>query len=105
MVYWDKFGKPPILTKDGPLISAWWHDGLRAAALERAAEDDTSLTLTAHEDTTDVDDTANGVNSSDSKRKPPSVVLLIFLAGVIVAIAWMAHASLIRQTPYTQDRS
>jgi microcin C transport system substrate-binding protein len=35
IAYWDKFGKPSVVPKDGVQIDAWWVDAAKAAALEK----------------------------------------------------------------------
>ena len=34
IAYWDKFGKPAVVPKDGVQIDAWWSDPAKAAKLE-----------------------------------------------------------------------
>jgi microcin C transport system substrate-binding protein len=34
IAYWDKFGKPAVVPKDGVQIDAWWVDAAKAAQLE-----------------------------------------------------------------------
>jgi microcin C transport system substrate-binding protein len=35
IAYWNKFGKPGVVPKDGVQIDAWWIDAAKAAALEK----------------------------------------------------------------------
>ena len=34
IAYWDKFGKPAVVPKDGVQIDAWWIDAAKAGRLE-----------------------------------------------------------------------
>ncbi len=34
IAYWNKFGQPAVVPKDGVQIDAWWVDAAKAAALE-----------------------------------------------------------------------
>ena len=98
VVYWDKFGKPAVLTKNGPLINAWWHDEARASALESSIRDDEVLTDTARNNISGDDAAGTGKPLIDLNGHSSSILyILLLLAGVIVALAWLAHASLTRQ--------
>ncbi len=35
IAYWDKFGKPSVVPKDGVQIDAWWVDPAKAALLDK----------------------------------------------------------------------
>ncbi len=39
ILYWDKFSRPDVPLKDGVMISRWWFDKDKAAALELALKD------------------------------------------------------------------
>lgn len=49
VLYWDKFSRPPTLTRNGAMLDRWWYDEIKAANLERARQDDVSLTEAAVE--------------------------------------------------------
>ncbi len=38
IIYWDKFDRPDVPLKDGVMISRWWFDADKAAALESALQ-------------------------------------------------------------------
>jgi hypothetical protein len=42
-LYWDKFSRPEILTKNGVMTSRWWYDEAKAMSLINAMETDKSL--------------------------------------------------------------
>ena len=44
VLYWDKFSRPAVATKNGVMTSRWWYDDVKAQALARAMENDASLT-------------------------------------------------------------
>ncbi len=44
VLFWDKFARPAITTKNGAMIGRWWYDAVRSEALGRAMRADVSLT-------------------------------------------------------------
>jgi len=44
VLYWDKFSRPEIKTKNGVMTDRWWYDEAKVASLNIAMETDESLT-------------------------------------------------------------
>ena len=43
VLYWDKYSRPELLTKNGVMTSRWWYDETKAKSLRVAIETDESL--------------------------------------------------------------
>jgi len=86
LLFWDKFGMPEKLTKDGPLISAWWYDADKAARLETAIGNDASL-VEVENSVSDGSDTTAATASGESGT-PGWTSILLILAGLLL-LAWL----------------
>ena len=51
VLYWGKFSRPAMATKNGVMTSRWWYDDVKAQALIQAMDDDASLTTNASDAT------------------------------------------------------
>ncbi len=82
LVFWDKFGIPDVLPKDGPWVEAWWFDADKAAKLETAKQDDTSLTAVADGET-------GGDSAAIQSGDSPGWLTIAMVFFGLMLIAWL----------------
>jgi len=86
LLFWDKFGMPEKLTKDGPVVATWWYDAEKAARLEEAKSNDASL-VEINVDAADSGDATASVQTTDTDA-PGWASILLVLAGLLL-LAWL----------------
>lgn len=84
-LFWDKYDFPPA-TKYGALTTTWWHDEAKARKLERAREDDESIT-------------ASGETSGSDR--PGNWTVLVWLAVALFLGWWLIRRVMKRQETNT----
>lgn len=84
ILWWNKFGIPDVLPKDGPSVDSWWYDADKAARLEAAKKDDTSLTAVDGDDAS----TELSAQQSTDAGTPGWITIVAVFAGLII-LAWL----------------